>query len=281
MECVINLSEGRDTARLRTLRSAAGGCLLDAHSDPHHNRTVLTLAGDESRLWSAATSVARAAVSCLDLRAHHGAHPRIGVLDVVPWVDLDHPSAPFTPASLQARDRFATWAAEELCLPCFIYGPERSLPEIRRRAWRGLEPTIGPGRPHPTAGAVAVGARGVLVAYNLWLSDPDPVRARRIAKAVRRLSLRTLGLRVGQRAQVSCNLVDPSELGPAAAYDLVASETAVAGAELVGVLPESVLHSIPARRWAQLDVGPGRTIEARLRRNGIDDLASSRDCCDC
>ncbi len=202
-------------------------------------------------------------VANLDLSAHIGAHPRIGVLDVVPWVDLDAPAEPWTEASLAARDRFGRWAAAELGLPCFFYGPERTLPELRRRAWRDLGPDVGPDRPHPTAGACAVGARGVLVAYNLWIRAGVD-EAVRVAAAIRGPALRTLGLETGRGAQVSCNLVTPHVLGPADAYDLVAAQTEVARAELVGLLPADVLAATPADRWQQLDVGPDRTIEARL-----------------
>ncbi|MFI5041457.1 MAG: hypothetical protein ACHQNA_06360, partial [Acidimicrobiales bacterium] len=197
-------------------------------------------------------------------------HPRFGVLDVVPWVDLDDPGAPATARSLAIRDRFAAWVGAELALPAFVYGPERPLPDVRRTAWRSLPPDAGPPAPHPSAGAVAVGARGVLIAYNLWLATADGGQARRIAAAVRRPGLRTLGLVVGDRAQVSCNLVDPLHLGPAQAYDVIRDEaaksgTTVTGAELVGLVPEAVLAAITPRRWSELDLGPERTIEARLR----------------
>jgi glutamate formiminotransferase len=215
-------------------------------------------------LPAAVQRLARAAVSELSLAGHEGAHPRIGVLDVVPWVDLDDPWAPWTVRSLDARDAFARWAGDELGVPVFVYGPERTLPEIRRSAFGALRPDHGPPAPHPTAGAVAVGARGVLVAYNLWLADADLAHARSVAAAVRRPGLRTLGLAVGARTQVSCNLTEPARLGPADAYDLVAARAAVAGAELVGLLPGAVLGAIPPARWEALEVAPDRTIEHRL-----------------
>lgn len=264
MECVVNVSEGRRPGLVAELAAAVGSALLDVHRDPDHGRSVITVAGDEAAVWTAVTALARMAVSALDLSRHHGVHPRMGVLDVVPWVDLAQPWAPATEESLATRDRFASWAADELGLPCFTYGPERSLPDVRRRAWRGLVPDTGQDRPHPTAGSVAVGARGVLIAYNLWLAEPDVAHARRVAAAIRRPGLRALGLGVGGRAQVSCNLVDPSGLGPAAAYDLVAARATVSGAELVGLLPEAVLVSIPKHRWPELDLAGDRTIEARI-----------------
>ncbi|HZM32571.1 MAG TPA: hypothetical protein VFB77_18865, partial [Acidimicrobiales bacterium] len=117
-----------------------------------------------------------------------------------------------------------------------------------------------------TAGAVAVGARPVLVAWNLWLAVPDLDRARAVAAAVRSPEVRALGLPVGDRVQVSLNLVDPLAVGPAEAWDRVAVLVAVAGAELVGLVPASVLDRTDPGRWAQLDLAPDRTIEARLAR---------------
>jgi len=269
LECVVNLSEGRDPSLLAAFRTETAGVLLDAHADRYLNRSVLTLAAEPDALHGAVCGLARLAVATLDLTRHAGAHPRLGVVDVVPFVDLSDPAAPFTARSLAARDRFAHWAATELGLPCFLYGPERALPDIRRAAWRGLGPDRGPARPHPTAGATCAGARGVLVAYNLVLGTGDLALARRAAAAVRRPGLRALGFAVGARVEVSCNLTDPYRLGPVAAYDAVAAAVgapAIAAAELVGLLPEAVLRAAPPGRWAALGIGPERTIEAALAR---------------
>jgi glutamate formiminotransferase len=165
-----------------------------------------------------------------------------------------------------ARERFCTWAAEALDLPCFRYGDGApSLPEVRRRAFADLAPDAGPAVPHPTAGAVGVGCRPLLVAYNLWLAEPDLEAARSVAVAVRGPDLRALGLEVGDRVQVSMNLVAPDRVGPAEAYDRVAALVAVAGAELVGLVPEAVLAAVPRHRWAALDLAADRTIEERVR----------------
>ncbi len=211
-------------------------------------------------------------MATLDLRGHRGVHPRFGVLDVVPWVSLEGwpvRNGDISPA-LTARDRFAAWAGEQLGLPCFLYGPERSLPDVRRRAWRTLAPDSGSSRPHPTAGAVAVGARPVLIAYNLWLAVPDLPAARRIAATLRGPQVRALALPVGRSVQVSCNLIDPWTFGPEAAFDAVASQIAVERAELVGLAPATVVQSVPSRRWRELDLDPASTIEARLERAGLD-----------
>jgi glutamate formiminotransferase len=230
--------------------------LLDVHSDVHHNRSVLTLVGE-----AAPRAVARAAVAALDLRRHQGVHPRFGVVDVVPFVPL---AGSTLVDAVAARDRFLDWMAAEMGVPGFAYGPERTLPEVRRLAFAELPPDRGPSRPHPTAGATAVGARPMLVAWNVWLAEPDLAGAQRIAREIRGPRLRALGLPVGRRVQVSMNLVEPDELGPAEAWDLVAERAAVAGAELVGLVPRSVLERTDPARWAELDLAEGKTIESRL-----------------
>jgi glutamate formiminotransferase len=261
LECVVNVSEGRDEGALGALRAAAGDALLDFHADPHHHRSVFTLAGDG--LEDAVRALAREAVTRLDLDAHQGVHPRIGVVDVVPFVPVAGSSMD---EALAARGSFARWAGAELALPCFLYGPERSLPEIRRGAFESIAPDTGPPRPHRTAGASAVGARTVLIAYNLWLAAADVTTAKTIAASLRSRSVRALGLQVGEQAQVSCNLVEPMLVGPAEVYDRVAAVAAVTRAELVGLAPLEVVRAVPRTRWRELDLSEERTIESRLRR---------------
>jgi glutamate formiminotransferase / 5-formyltetrahydrofolate cyclo-ligase len=273
LECVINVSEGCNEVVLAHLAGAAGECLLDVHSDCDHNRSVLTLAGEDEAVRTAAREVARAAVGVLDLRAHHGAHPRFGALDVVPWVALE--GWPLQDAAdvngggaaraRRARDEFAVWAAHELALPVFLYGPERSLPEVRREAWRGLTPDFGPNSPHPTAGAAAVGCRPLMLAYNLWLAEADVEMARAVASAIRSPYVRALAFVLGQRVQVSCNLLRPLLVGPEAVFDQVAERAGIVRAELVGLVPERVLLATAPARWRQLDLARDRTIEARLQ----------------
>ncbi len=273
LECVVNVSEGRDHAVVAGLVHAAGTSLLDVHSDAHHHRSVLTLAGPTTE--DAVRAVARATVEGVDIGRHAGVHPRFGALDVVPFVPLDaHGHAPASAdlePALAARDRFAAWAGDELNLPCFLYGPERTLPDVRRRAFRDLAPDTGPSAPHPSAGACAVGARPVLIAYNLWLATGDVAVAKAVAAEARRPSLRTLGLDVGDVTQVSCNLIDPGTLGPDEAYDIVGRlarrlGTDVTRAELVGLAPASVVERVPPDRRSTLDLDLERTIEARLAR---------------
>jgi glutamate formiminotransferase/glutamate formiminotransferase/formiminotetrahydrofolate cyclodeaminase len=242
----MNVSSGRDPAVIDALAEAAGTDLLDVHTDPFHNRSVLTLVGED-----AARRVATVAIDRIDLRRHRGVHPRLGAVDVVPFVPLGGSTID---DAVAARDRYAAWSP----VPCVRYGVDQpTLPEIRR-TFRSLV------LPHPTAGVTAVGARTVLVAYNLWLRDESVRAARGIAAAVRSPSVRALGLAVGARVQVSMNLVDPFTTGPVDVYDAVARLARVDGAELVGLVPRAVLDAIPRERWDELDVDDSRTIEARL-----------------
>jgi glutamate formiminotransferase len=256
LECVIHISEGRRPDVIEAIGRAAGPALLDVHTDPDHHRSVLTTVGED-----AARSVAGATFERLDLRDHHGVHPRIGVLDVVPFVPLGGADPD---EALAARNRFAHWLADEHGVPSFLYGPDRTLPEVRRLAAAGHRPDVGPAVPPPATGAVAVGARELLVAYNLWLAEPDLERARTVARELRGPAVRTLALVVGAEVQVSMNLIDPAVVGPAEVYDAVAATTAIGRAELVGLVPEVVLQRTDPTRWAQLDLALDRTIEARL-----------------
>ena len=222
-------------------------------------------------------SIRRIAISTaatVDIRTHQGAHPRIGALDVVPFVALRRDDThmicdgPIDEA-IEARDAFMAWAADALELPCFAYGPERSLPEVRREAFRALNHDSGPTSAHPTAGACAVGARRVLVAYNLWLASPELQVAQSIARHLRGPAVRALGLGVGERVQVSVNLIDPFTTGPEQVYDRVAhlaesSGNGVEHAELVGLAPMRVVNRIPIHRRPEIGLDEDRTIEARL-----------------
>ncbi len=256
LESVINISEGRRIDVIAAIAEAAGADLLDVHSCQHHNRSVLTVVGE-----TAPRALTRRSVELLDITEHSGAHPRIGVVDVVPFIALG--TATVEQAHL-ARDAFASWAAEELAIPCFLYGTERTLPELRRNAFDPLIPDHGPTTPHRSAGAIAVGVRPPLVAYNLWLTEPDLALARRLAAAIRSDSIRALGLAVGNQVQVSMNLINPDAVGPAEAYEQVAAHAQIARAELVGLIPASVLQQSDPSQWEMLDLAQERTIEWRL-----------------
>ena len=257
----MNLSEGHNLAILQALSHSTGTTLLDIHTDPDHNRSVFTMVGTESvRL------LARRAVELLTLEGHEGVHPRLGVVDVVPFVALEGSSYH---DALAARDEFATWAANELGIPCFLYGPERTLPDIRKNAWKTLLPDIGPKEPHPTAGAMCVGAREFLVAYNVFLNSDDMANAEKIVRSIRRPGLRALAFFVDGRAQISMNLVDLAMAGIESAYDAVAQHASIYRAELVGLIPRRALDVIDESRWIQLDIGVESTIEWRMKNPPI------------
>lgn len=259
LECVINISEGRRLDVIAATGAVAGDHLLDVHTDANHHRSVLTLAGPD--VEEAAFAVVAEAVARIDLRSHDGVHPRLGAADVVPFVPL---AGSTMGDALAARDALTTRITSALGVPCLRYGPDRTLPDVRRHG-------AGELTPHPTAGICCVGARPVLVAYNLWLSLPMTLaEAKRIAGEVRTPTLRTLGLALGTEVQVSCNLIDPMTTGPDAAFDAVAARAPVARAELVGLVPAALLDRIPSGRWTTLDLSPGRTIEARLSQAGLD-----------
>jgi len=151
-----------------------------------------------------------------------------------------------------------------LGVPCFLYGPERTLPYIRKHAFIDLLPDFGPANPHPTAGAMCVGARPILIAYNLWLKDSTLDVAKRICAEIRSESVRTLALQVGSSVQVSMNLIAPEVTGPDKVYDAVAQFAEIDRAELVGLVPSRTLAAIPRQRWAQLDLSTETTIEWNL-----------------
>jgi glutamate formiminotransferase / 5-formyltetrahydrofolate cyclo-ligase len=252
----VNVSEGRNRDVLVRLASAVSGDLLDVHTDHDHNRSVFTLVGE-----NAPRRLATTAVELMNIQDHSGVHPRLGVVDVVPFVPL---SGSTWEDAVTARNEFAAWAALELQVPCFLYGDERTLPDIRRGAWHHLQPDAGPTEPHSTAGAMCVGARKPLIAYNLWLADVDLATTKKIASAVRTESIRTLGLQVGEYTQVSINLVNPEISDPTHAFDAVERHAEIHHAELVGLLPKDVLFSIPEGRWESLDLAEEKTIEWRL-----------------
>ena len=203
-------------------------------------------------------------------------------MDVVPFVPL--PPASWTDTvgqgvAVAARDRYAAWVGAELSVPVFLYGPMpggavRTLPQVRQGAFGRFAPDAGPPAPHPTAGATAAGARGVLVAYNMWVSGGDPALARSVAAAVRAPAVRALAFDLPSGLQVSCNLVEPDQVGPAQVHDEVARLLAARGAsvdrcELVGLVPAAVLEAVPRHRWRELGLGEEMTIEARLEARSL------------
>ncbi|MFY9783681.1 MAG: hypothetical protein WAK12_09140 [Acidimicrobiales bacterium] len=268
-ECVLNVSEGRRQDVIDALSLAAGPSLRDQHSDASHNRSVFTLIDSPDELRRNTHAFIAATMKRLDLREHEGVHPRFGVLDVVPFVALDRRQ------SLEAvvlRDETAMFVANTFDVPVFLYGKladgtTRTLPEVRRSAFRTLMPDRGPLEPNPQRGASAIGARAILVAWNLWLHGVSLGEANDIVKAIRRREVRALAFQIGDFVQISCNLVEPFVVGPSRVYDQVASllrSGEIDHAELVGLLPQKVLEKEDPARWEQLGLSEQKTIETRL-----------------
>jgi len=270
-ECVLNLSEGQRLALLDELSEAAGPSLRDRHADAEHNRSVFTLINEPDVLFHDVHALVTLAMHLLDLESHAGVHPRFGVVDVVPFVALD-PSRSDEARAL--RDETATWIATTFTVPVFLYGPledgtARTLPEIRRGAFRTLVPDMGPEEPNILLGATAVGTRGVLVAWNICLRDVTLAEAKAIAIEVRGPGVRSLAFEVGDIVQVSCNLIDPFNIGPSVVYDDVKRRLqrgVIERCELVGLVPEAVVRAQDPARWEQLGLSLEATIEARLAR---------------
>jgi glutamate formiminotransferase / 5-formyltetrahydrofolate cyclo-ligase len=275
---VPNISEGRDAELIQSIARAFDARVLDVHSDPDHNRSVITVAGVPGRLAHAILEGAEAAIGGIDITRHGGAHPRVGALDVAPIVYLDE------------SDRGAACAealvlgdllAEQLELPVFLYGAlgggrtraglRRGGPEglAQRMASGELRPDFGPARLHHVAGAVLVAARPPLVAFNIELAAPATLEdARAIAAQIREgggeglPSVRALGMWLERRgiAQVSVNVEDHRKTPLASVVAAVARHGSVSETELVGLAPRAAFDGFPE----EVEVRGRATIEDAL-----------------
>jgi glutamate formiminotransferase len=269
---VPNVSEGRDRGKIDAIAKAFDARLLDLHSDRDHNRSVFTLAGEAGSLAQALLVGAREAVSRIDLGAHAGAHPRIGVLDVAPIVYLA--SADRGAACAEALV-LADLLGSELDLPVYLYGVlggGRTRSQLRSGGLAKLEelvPDFGPQKLHPTAGATLVAARPPLVAFNLELAPPATIeQARDIASRLREggpeglPGVRALGLWLDGRrvAQVSTNIEDHLSVPLARVVHAVAGHAEIGATELVGLAPEAAFEGFPEG----VAVRNKRTIEEAL-----------------
>src|SRR3954453_2843133 len=216
---VPNVSEGRDEQALDAIADAFGPGLLHRPSDPDHHRSVFTLAGEPGALHTAVLNGARAVLARIDLTHHEGVHPRVGALDVAPIVYL----RPEDKGAAAAEALVLADELGELGIPVFLYGElggGRTRAALRRPGGIAeVEPDFGPCRLHPTGGATLVAARPPLVAFNLWLGEEATLHDARAAAAAIRESaptglpgVRALGLKLGERTQVSMNIEDPDKI---------------------------------------------------------------------
>ena len=272
VECVPNFSEGRRSdvidAIAGRVQSTAGVHLLDRTSDADHNRSVLTFAGPAHAVTAAMESAAEEAIARIDMNGHAGQHPRIGGVDVIPFVPL---AGTTMDEAIELAREFGRHIAQRFELPVFLYAraAQRSdrevLADIRRPQYEGLRdligtpinaPDFGPARLHPTAGAVAVGARPFLIAYNINLETRDLELAKSIARRVRERSgglprVQALGLDLAELGcvQVSMNLLDFSVTPMWLVWETVtalAHEVGVGAreSELIGLCPLAALTAV-------------------------------------
>jgi glutamate formiminotransferase / 5-formyltetrahydrofolate cyclo-ligase len=293
IECVPNVSEGRrpDVVErfVQTLRSIAGVRVLDASSDPAHHRSVLTVAGDAMPLQTAIVALIGSAIEQIDLRTHSGEHPRLGAVDVVPFVPIE--GATMADCVALARSTAAEVAAT-FQLPVYLYEEaasspaRRNLEDIRRGEFEGLAakmtspdwtPDYGPSRPHPSAGAVVIGARMPLIAFNINLATDRLDVAKKIASAVRHSSggfrfVKAMGIALEDRGvvQVSMNLTNYEKTPIHRVFDVVRREAerygvAVLESEIIGLTPQAALVAAAEHYLQMARFAPTQVLETRLR----------------
>jgi len=293
VECVPNFSEGRRpeivSKIVDAISAVKGVSILDVSSDVSHNRTVVTFVVDVDHAVDAALAGIAKARDLIDLNHHSGEHPRMGAADVVPFIPLE--GATMEDCIVLARS-LGERVAQELEIPVYLYEraatrPDReNLADVRRGEFEGIRgeigtnparvPDFGPPRIHATAGAVAIGARPFLVAYNVYLGPASNLQAAKdVAKALRGSSgglryVKALGLEVDGQAQVSMNLVDTEKTPLHRAFDMVKMEAAAQGvsttwSEIVGLVPERALFEAAARHVQLRNFTPEMVLEHKVR----------------
>lgn len=293
IECVPNVSEGRRADVIDgladSLRSVPGLRVLGVQSDATHNRSVFTLAGDAAALAAGVPKLFEGALAAIDLRTHTGEHPRIGAIDVVPFIPIEGVTMAECVALAKA---VAADVAARFAVPMFLYeeasaNPARkNLEDIRRGEFEGLAakmaqpawaPDYGPASPHPSAGATAIGARMPLIAYNINLATNRLDVAKKIASAIRMSSgglryVKAMGIPLEDRGivQVSINLTNYEKTPMFRVFDLVKREAARYGvdvleSEIVGFVPSAALTQT-AEYFLQLEgFSADQVLETKLR----------------
>ena len=287
VECVPNFSEGRRPDVVQqisaSITSSKSACVLDTHIDPDHNRSVITFVASPETVVAAAVNAVQRASELIDMRTHHGEHPRLGATDVLPFV-------PVRGVTMDDCVRLAheagTIIARDLSIPVYFY--ERAalredrvnLEDVRRGALELLReqittnpdraPDVGPAQVHESAGAIAVGARRFLIAFNVILRSDDVAVARKIARTIRARNgglpfVKALGFRLHTRSlvQVSMNLVNYEVTGMTAVYDAIQRETdrlgvEIEGTEIVGLVPQAAIDpgaDLPVSKILEHQIG--------------------------
>lgn len=292
IECVPNISEGTHRASVdeiaAAVRSAPGVRLLDVSSDSSHNRSVLTFVGDAAGIRAGVAALFEAALPRIDLTKHKGEHPRVGAVDVVPIIPIR--GATVADCVALARE-IAEAIAGKHGVPVFLYEDaasaehRRNLADIRKGEFEGLpqkmrdprwKPDFGPDRPHPTAGAVVVGVRAPLIAYNINLGTRDVSIADRIAKSIRHIGggfryVKAMGVELADRgqSQVSINMTNFKKTPLHRVFECVRSEAerygvAIVGSEIVGLTPAEALF-MAAEHYLRIEnFRPEQVLEVQL-----------------
>lgn len=292
VECVPNFSEGRDLEKVEKIvnafRAKEGVKLLDYSTDKDHNRMVVTVVGEPEKLKAAVIEAIGTAVQLIDLNYHKGQHPRMGAVDVVPFIPIRNVSMQ---EAIALSEEVAAEAADKFALPVFLYEKAASAPyrenlaTIRKGEFEGLKdkmqlpewkPDFGPAQPHPTAGGVVIGARMPLVAYNVNLNTNRLEIADAIAKKVRFLGgglrfCKAMGVELTDRnmVQVSMNMTDFTKTALYRAFELVRIEAnrygvTIAGSEIVGLVPMDALIDTAAYYLGLEDFSTKQVLETHL-----------------
>ena len=292
MECVPNFSEGRDLEKIdkivAPLRGRAGVKLLDYSNDEDHNRLVVTVVGEPEALREAILEAIGVAVELIDLNQHQGQHPRMGAVDVVPFIPIKGCTMDdAVELSRQVGERVAT----DYGVPVFLYEKSASAPHrenlaaVRKGEFEGMaekirqpewKPDFGPAERHPTAGAVAIGARMPLVAFNINLSTPSVEIAHSIAKKIRFIGgglrfVKAMGVELADRGitQVSINMTDYTRTALYRAFEMVRFEArrygvSIVGSEIIGLVPMEALIDTAAYYLGLEDFSMEQVLEARI-----------------
>jgi glutamate formiminotransferase len=292
LESVPNFSEGRQDDVVQAIVDAARGVhgvrVLDVHSDADHNRSVLTVAGHREAVIEAVFRAMGRATELIDLTKHSGEHPRVGATDVVPFIPIGDTAMS---TAVEAARSLADRVVQELDIPVYFYEESALVPErrnletIRGKGFEELrdaiaaperQPDLGPSHVHPTAGAVVIGARGPLIAYNIYLNTADIKIAKAIARTVRQSSgglryVKALGLDIPARGQVqvSMNLTNYRRSALHTVFNLVRSEAesfgvSVTDSEVVGLIPLEALVDAAQFYLRLHDFGSEQILETKL-----------------